>query len=348
MAAVAAGARSLARAGRGHPARHRARTRGSPDLVDRRTGMGEARNAILVRSADAVIAIGGSWGTLSELAHAMRRAADRPPGSIPVVSLGGWRVVDADGQPVPGVARGNRRRPRRRPRPGRGGLAPPCRPRAVGALRSTSGAAVPPVRWRAGPRRWPESRWRQSTTDAPASSGATSQSRGSGWASPSMSTRPPAGSAGAAATSWPWVVPSASARPVGGDRRSGGSGRRMPAPRPRSPSVPGGGPGRNGSPIGASASAYVSSAATRIGGSAVTNADVGGRRRSGPRRGRPRARPTSSRAARPRSASARAARTAATSPGPRPRPSTSRLAVLATQFARVAPDSSVRSPVASS
>lgn len=36
------------------------------------TGMGDARNAILVRTADAVIAIGGGWGTLSEIALAMK------------------------------------------------------------------------------------------------------------------------------------------------------------------------------------------------------------------------------------------------------------------------------------
>jgi uncharacterized protein (TIGR00725 family) len=61
------------------------------------TTMGEARNAVLVWSADAVIVIGGSWGTLSELALAKRR------GGIPVISLGGWTVVDADGNPIPGV-----------------------------------------------------------------------------------------------------------------------------------------------------------------------------------------------------------------------------------------------------
>ena len=33
-----------------------------------RTGLGNARNAVLVQSADAVIAIGGSYGTLSEIA----------------------------------------------------------------------------------------------------------------------------------------------------------------------------------------------------------------------------------------------------------------------------------------
>lgn len=58
------------------------------------TNMGEARNAILIWSADAVIIIGGSWGTLSELALANRR------GGVPVVSLGGWQLLDADGNSV--------------------------------------------------------------------------------------------------------------------------------------------------------------------------------------------------------------------------------------------------------
>lgn len=34
------------------------------------TGMGEARNALVVRSAQAVVAVGGGWGTLSEIALA--------------------------------------------------------------------------------------------------------------------------------------------------------------------------------------------------------------------------------------------------------------------------------------
>ncbi|WP_459962815.1 SLOG cluster 4 domain-containing protein [Nocardia sp. IFM 10818] len=59
------------------------------------TNMGEARNAILVASADAVIVIGGSWGTLSELALANHRRR------IPIVSLRGWRILDAEGRPVP-------------------------------------------------------------------------------------------------------------------------------------------------------------------------------------------------------------------------------------------------------
>jgi uncharacterized protein (TIGR00725 family) len=36
------------------------------------TGLGEARNALLVRSADSVIAVGGEWGTLSEIALAKK------------------------------------------------------------------------------------------------------------------------------------------------------------------------------------------------------------------------------------------------------------------------------------
>jgi uncharacterized protein (TIGR00725 family) len=70
----------------------------APDLsATIMTNMGEARNAIIVWSADAVIVVGGSWGTLSEVALARRR------GGIRVVSLGGWQVLDQDGQPVPGI-----------------------------------------------------------------------------------------------------------------------------------------------------------------------------------------------------------------------------------------------------
>ncbi len=45
------------------------------------TGLGEMRNALLVRSVDAVLAIGGSWGTLSEVALAARTG-------VPVVTIG--------------------------------------------------------------------------------------------------------------------------------------------------------------------------------------------------------------------------------------------------------------------
>jgi uncharacterized protein (TIGR00725 family) len=66
---------------------------GAPATVVVATGLGEGRNAVLVRTVDAVIAVGGSWGTLSEIALA-RRAG------VPVVCLGGWSVLDADGQPL--------------------------------------------------------------------------------------------------------------------------------------------------------------------------------------------------------------------------------------------------------
>jgi uncharacterized protein (TIGR00725 family) len=51
------------------------------------TGLGEMRNALVVRAADAVFAIGGSWGTLSEIALAARTG-------VPVVSVAGWPLHD--------------------------------------------------------------------------------------------------------------------------------------------------------------------------------------------------------------------------------------------------------------
>ena len=58
------------------------------------TGLGEARNALVVRAADAVIAVGGEFGTLSEIALALKAGT-------PVVGVGTWelskggRAVDA-------------------------------------------------------------------------------------------------------------------------------------------------------------------------------------------------------------------------------------------------------------
>ena len=49
------------------------------------TGMGEMRNALIVRACDGMIAIGESYGTLSEIALALR--AERP-----VVGIGSWDV----------------------------------------------------------------------------------------------------------------------------------------------------------------------------------------------------------------------------------------------------------------
>jgi uncharacterized protein (TIGR00725 family) len=61
------------------------------------TNLGEARNAVIIWSADAVISVGGSWGTLSEIALAKRR------GEVPVVCINGWRIVDSDNNPVAGL-----------------------------------------------------------------------------------------------------------------------------------------------------------------------------------------------------------------------------------------------------
>ena len=118
------------------------------------TNLGEARNAVLVASADAVIVVGGSWGTLSELALAMRRAQDLPAGALPVVSLGGWQVLDADGRPVA--------RDHRRPRPGAcRGLrpGPPRRSHHAQRVRGRPLASSSRAARRSG------SRLRQSTTD---------------------------------------------------------------------------------------------------------------------------------------------------------------------------------------
>lgn len=49
------------------------------------TGMGHGRNIIVVRSSQAIIAIGGSYGTLSEIAFALRL-------KIPVIGIRTWDV----------------------------------------------------------------------------------------------------------------------------------------------------------------------------------------------------------------------------------------------------------------
>src|SRR5256712_13914447 len=53
----------------------------NPDIdVALATGMGEMRNALIVRAASAVIALGGGWATLSDIAMARRLAT--PGGGI--------------------------------------------------------------------------------------------------------------------------------------------------------------------------------------------------------------------------------------------------------------------------
>jgi uncharacterized protein (TIGR00725 family) len=49
------------------------------------TGLGEARNALVARAGDALIAVGGAYGTLSEIALALAAGT-------PVVGLGSWDI----------------------------------------------------------------------------------------------------------------------------------------------------------------------------------------------------------------------------------------------------------------
>jgi uncharacterized protein (TIGR00725 family) len=49
------------------------------------TGIGYARNVIIVRSAQSVIAVGGGYGTLTEIGYAL-------DSKIPVIGLGTWKI----------------------------------------------------------------------------------------------------------------------------------------------------------------------------------------------------------------------------------------------------------------
>ncbi|SEM23455.1 TIGR00725 family protein [Streptacidiphilus jiangxiensis] len=69
----------------------RDRSAGNPHLtVCLPTGLGELRNGLVVGTADAVIAVGGSWGTMSEIALALRTGK-------PVVALAGWDLRPPSG-----------------------------------------------------------------------------------------------------------------------------------------------------------------------------------------------------------------------------------------------------------
>ena len=58
------------------------------------TTLGYARNIIVVHSGEACIAIGGAFGTLSEIGYAM-------DAKIPVVALSTWELaVKGDGDPI--------------------------------------------------------------------------------------------------------------------------------------------------------------------------------------------------------------------------------------------------------
>lgn len=61
------------------------------------TGMGEARNVIIVRTAMAVIAVGGEFGTLSEVAFALKLGR-------PVIGLGTWELAK-EGRPLQAIVK---------------------------------------------------------------------------------------------------------------------------------------------------------------------------------------------------------------------------------------------------
>jgi uncharacterized protein (TIGR00725 family) len=59
------------------------------------TGLGEGRNLLVVRAADAVVAVAGEFGTLSEIALALRAGT-------PVIGLRTWELA-RDGRPVDAI-----------------------------------------------------------------------------------------------------------------------------------------------------------------------------------------------------------------------------------------------------
>jgi uncharacterized protein (TIGR00725 family) len=85
MEAACRGARSR----RGHtlgilPGEDRAAANGWVEIAVA-TGLGELRNGLVVRASDALVAVGGGHGTLSEVALALKLGR-------PVVGLGTWAV----------------------------------------------------------------------------------------------------------------------------------------------------------------------------------------------------------------------------------------------------------------
>jgi uncharacterized protein (TIGR00725 family) len=58
------------------------------------TGMGEGRNLLVVRASEALLALGGGMGTLSEIALALKLG-------VPVFGVKTWVPVDGEGRPAP-------------------------------------------------------------------------------------------------------------------------------------------------------------------------------------------------------------------------------------------------------
>jgi uncharacterized protein (TIGR00725 family) len=64
------------------------------------TGVGELRNGLIVRAVDAIVAVGGAYGTLSEVALALATG-------VPVVGVGTWAIegIEQLGTPEEAVGR---------------------------------------------------------------------------------------------------------------------------------------------------------------------------------------------------------------------------------------------------
>jgi uncharacterized protein (TIGR00725 family) len=76
----------------------RDRTKANPHVdIALPTGMGETRNALVVRAADAIVAVSGEYGTLSEIALALAIG-------VPVVGIGTWQLM-RKGEPDGAVVR---------------------------------------------------------------------------------------------------------------------------------------------------------------------------------------------------------------------------------------------------
>lgn len=56
------------------------------------TGLGELRNGLVVRAADVLVAVGGAFGTLSEIALALQAGK-------PVLGVGTWHIDGIEAQP---------------------------------------------------------------------------------------------------------------------------------------------------------------------------------------------------------------------------------------------------------
>ncbi len=61
------------------------------------TGMGMGRNVMLVKTADVLIAVGGEFGTLSEIAHALNIGKR-------VIGLRTWQLEKAREKPIPNLS----------------------------------------------------------------------------------------------------------------------------------------------------------------------------------------------------------------------------------------------------